>query len=155
MISNARLICYHPMGFSARHSIKGIAFIYIYIYLSFQGLFKANFRYFALYFLHVVVFEILAYLTLYYFGSGWIPFVISLLFYGTFQVSMISIKNTQCVRVSYICIPEKESKLRKRLKSILFLLTVQKLIFTSNVLSISKRFLFHVNKGIYLRHRLP
>ncbi|VDI37149.1 acyl-CoA 6-desaturase (Delta-6 desaturase) [Mytilus galloprovincialis] len=50
-----------------------------------MGLFKANFWYFALYFLHVVVFEILAYLTLYYFGSGWIPFVISLLFYGTFQ----------------------------------------------------------------------
>ncbi|CAC5377876.1 FADS2 [Mytilus coruscus] len=50
-----------------------------------MGLFKANFLYFALYFLHVVVFEILAYLTLYYFGSGWIPFLVSVLLYGAFQ----------------------------------------------------------------------
>lgn len=52
----------------------------------FQGLFKPSYFYFFAYLGHVMVLEVLAYLTLVYFGTGWIPFIVSILLYGTVQV---------------------------------------------------------------------
>jgi hypothetical protein len=56
-------------------------------YFVFQGLFKPSYLFFALFLGHIMVLEVLSYLTLYYFGTGWLPFIVSILLYSTVQVS--------------------------------------------------------------------
>jgi hypothetical protein len=52
-------------------------------YFVFQGLFKPSYLFFALFLGHIMVLEVLSYLTLYYFGTGWLPFIVSILLYST------------------------------------------------------------------------
>ncbi|XP_067929680.1 acyl-CoA 6-desaturase-like [Watersipora subatra] len=53
-----------------------------------MGLFDASFTFFAIVFLHIVVFDIASYLVLRYYGSGWIPWMISITLFTTAQVQM-------------------------------------------------------------------
>ncbi|CAC5410891.1 unnamed protein product [Mytilus coruscus] len=50
-----------------------------------MGLFKPSYSYFGIYLGHIMVLEVLAALTLIYFGVGWAPFLISIALYGTSQ----------------------------------------------------------------------
>ncbi|XP_076087554.1 fatty acid desaturase 2-like [Mytilus galloprovincialis] len=50
-----------------------------------MGLFKTSYVYFAVYLIHIIVIEVLSYLTLYYFGTGWVPLLTSILLYGIVQ----------------------------------------------------------------------
>ena len=68
--------------------------IYLCFFYIFQGLFKPSFLFYAALLTHIMVLEVLAYLTLYYFGTGWLPFIVSILLYATSQVSL-----NQCVYV--------------------------------------------------------
>lgn len=51
-----------------------------------MGLFKPSYFFFFLMLAHILALEVMAYLTLYYFGTGWGPFVASVIFYATCQV---------------------------------------------------------------------
>jgi len=62
--------------------------IYLCFFYIFQGLFKPSFLFYAALLTHITVLEVLAYLTLYYFGTGWLPFIVSMLLYATMQVSL-------------------------------------------------------------------
>ena len=53
-----------------------------------MGLFKPSFLFYAAVLTHIMVLEVLAYLTLYYFGTGWLPFIVSMLLYATMQVQV-------------------------------------------------------------------
>ena len=53
-----------------------------------MGLFKPSFLFYAAVLTHIMVLEVLAYLTLYYFGTGWLPFIVSILLYATMQVQV-------------------------------------------------------------------
>jgi hypothetical protein len=46
-----------------------------------------------------MVLEVLAYLTLYYFGTGWLPFIVSILLYATMQVSL-----NHCMRIGAVMV---------------------------------------------------
>jgi len=62
--------------------------IYLCFFYIFQGLFKPSFLFYAALLTHLMVLEVLAYLTLYYFGTGWLPFIVSILLCATMQVSL-------------------------------------------------------------------
>ncbi|XP_011414050.2 acyl-CoA 6-desaturase isoform X2 [Magallana gigas] len=49
------------------------------------GLFKPSYLFFFLHLAHIIAMEVMAYLTLYYFGTGWIPFLVSVCLYSTVQ----------------------------------------------------------------------
>lgn len=50
-----------------------------------MGLFNPSYTFFTLILLHVILLDVAAYLTLYYFGTGWIPYLVSLLLISTCQ----------------------------------------------------------------------
>uniref|UniRef100_A0A8W8KT35 Cytochrome b5 heme-binding domain-containing protein n=1 Tax=Magallana gigas TaxID=29159 RepID=A0A8W8KT35_MAGGI len=50
-----------------------------------MGLFKPSYLFFFLHLAHIIAMEVMAYLTLYYFGTGWIPFLVSVCLYSTVQ----------------------------------------------------------------------
>ncbi|CAG2215965.1 FADS2 [Mytilus edulis] len=51
-----------------------------------MGLFKTSYVFFAVYLIHIIVIEVLSYLTLFYFGTGWVPLLTSILLYGIVQM---------------------------------------------------------------------
>ena len=53
-----------------------------------QGLFKPSYTFFFVHLAHIIAMEVMAYLTLYYFGTGWIPFLVSVCLYATVQVGV-------------------------------------------------------------------
>jgi hypothetical protein len=73
--------------------------IYLCFFYIFQGLFKPSFLFYAAVLTHIMVLEVLAYLTLYYFGTGWLPFIVSMLLYATSQVSL-----NHCIRIGAVVI---------------------------------------------------
>ncbi|KAK3082930.1 hypothetical protein FSP39_009282 [Pinctada imbricata] len=50
-----------------------------------MDLFKPSYLFYAVHLGHILLMEVLAYVTLYYFGTGWIPFLVSVLLYSTVQ----------------------------------------------------------------------
>ncbi len=56
------------------------------VHLYFQGLFKPSAFFFTVVLAHIIAFEIAAYSILYYFGTGWIPWISSLACYIIVQV---------------------------------------------------------------------
>ena len=58
---------------------------------------------------HIIAMEVMAYLTLYYFGTGWIPFLVSVCLYATVQVGVPATRShtyvvyliTLCTTVEY------------------------------------------------------
>ncbi|XP_061165492.1 acyl-CoA 6-desaturase-like isoform X1 [Saccostrea echinata] len=50
-----------------------------------MGLFKPSYWFFFIHLAHILAMEVMAYLTLYYFGTGWIPFIVSVCLYATVQ----------------------------------------------------------------------
>ncbi|XP_078326001.1 acyl-CoA 6-desaturase-like isoform X3 [Crassostrea virginica] len=50
-----------------------------------MGLFKPSYTFFFVHLAHIIAMEVMAYLTLYYFGTGWIPFLVSVCLYATVQ----------------------------------------------------------------------
>ena len=54
--------------------------------MSLQGLFQPSYTFFTIILLHVILLDIAAYLIMYYFGTGWIQFLISLVLISTAQV---------------------------------------------------------------------
>ena len=54
-----------------------------------QKLFDASYTFYIVTLLYVILLDIAAYLTMYYFGTGWIPFLVSLACISTCQVRVI------------------------------------------------------------------
>ncbi|KAK6165628.1 hypothetical protein SNE40_022520 [Patella caerulea] len=50
-----------------------------------MNLFKTNALFYTLHLAHILLFEVLAYLTMYYFGTGWLPFLVSVACYTIVQ----------------------------------------------------------------------
>lgn len=57
-----------------------------------QGLFKSNYFFFFVVLLHILALDIGSYLVLLYLGSGWIPWIISVLMFATAQVCCCYVK---------------------------------------------------------------
>jgi hypothetical protein len=57
--------------------------------VSLQNLFEANSWFFTAHLIHIVALEIAAYLILLYFGTGWIPFLASVLCLSISAVSVM------------------------------------------------------------------
>ena len=62
-----------------------------------QGLFKPSYMFFFVHLAHIIAMEVMAYLTLYYFGTGWIPFLVSVCLYATVQVGVPARSHTYVV----------------------------------------------------------
>lgn len=56
----------------------------------FQGLFTPSKCFYSFIIGHLIFFEIMAYLVLYYYGTGWLPTCLSILFYTIVQVSLLA-----------------------------------------------------------------
>lgn len=50
-----------------------------------MGLFKPSYVFFGVFLGHILLLEVLSYLTMYYFGTGWLPFIVSIVLYATVQ----------------------------------------------------------------------
>ncbi|XP_056013481.1 acyl-CoA 6-desaturase-like isoform X4 [Ostrea edulis] len=50
-----------------------------------MDLFKPSYLFFFVHLAHILAMEVMAYFTLYYFGTGWIPFLVSVCLYATVQ----------------------------------------------------------------------
>lgn len=61
-------------------------FIFMIFFVNFQDLFTPSKVFFTFIVGHLIFFEILAYLTFYYFGTGWLPYLVSVIFYTIVQV---------------------------------------------------------------------
>lgn len=69
----------------------------------FQNLFKPNFWFYFFHLGHILALEAMAYLVMYWYGTGWIPWTVSLLCYSTVQVSRVGWGRVQIQEVK-ICV---------------------------------------------------
>jgi len=56
-----------------------------------QQLFAPSKTFFILIFLHLIFFEAMAYFTMYYFGTGWLPYLAAAVFYVIALVCVIQL----------------------------------------------------------------